>query len=134
MAHKFGDYDVEMNGQSYTLSIYSDRIYWNMRGTITPHRTDGPAIEWVGGTQEWMQNGLLHREDGPALITTQSKQWFKEGKRHREDGPAIEYANGDKRWYLDGAVLTEKEFLSVTATCDGKIVEIGGRKYQLTLV
>ena len=24
------------------------------------------------------------------------------GKRHREDGPAIEWANGDKYWWVDG--------------------------------
>ena len=35
-----------------------------------------------------------------------------EGQVHREDGPAVEYANGEKRWYINGQELTEQEFLS----------------------
>ena len=27
--------------------------------------------------------------------------WFKNGEYHREDGPAVEYADGDKWWYLN---------------------------------
>ena len=29
-----------------------------------------------------------------------TKRWFLNGKFHREDGPAVEYADGDKQWYL----------------------------------
>lgn len=29
---------------------------------------------------------------------------------HRLDGPAIEYADGSKRWCIDGNELTEEEF------------------------
>jgi len=38
-----------------------------------------------------------------------SKYWDLNGKFHREDGPAVEYAGGDKEWYLnDKAVHPEK--------------------------
>ena len=30
------------------------------------------------------------------------KRWYLDGKLHREDGPAIEWANGIKEWYLNG--------------------------------
>jgi hypothetical protein len=30
------------------------------------------------------------------------KQWYLNGKLHREDGPAYEWANGDKEWLLNG--------------------------------
>ena len=36
--------------------------------------------------------------------------WYLNGKLHREDGPAIEYANGEKSWYLYGLRYSEKEF------------------------
>ena len=38
--------------------------------------------------------------------------WFKPGtdKYHKLDGPAIEYACGDKYWYIDGKEYTEEEF------------------------
>ena len=39
-----------------------------------------------------------------------TRSWFLNGKLHREDGPAIEYANGDKYWYINGESLTESEF------------------------
>jgi len=34
---------------------------------------------------------------------------------HRLDGPAIEYADGDKSWWVDGKRLTEQEFLALTS-------------------
>lgn len=30
-----------------------------------------------------------------------NKHWYLDGKLHRTDGPAVEYANGNKRWYLN---------------------------------
>lgn len=36
--------------------------------------------------------GILHREDGPAIIRTDgSEVWCVDGRRHRLDGPAIRY-------------------------------------------
>jgi len=48
-------------------------------------------------------NGKLHREDGPAIeYANGEKHWYLNGKLHREDGPAIEYKNGEKQWWLNG--------------------------------
>lgn len=62
-------------------------------------------------TEYHNDEGLLHREDGPAVIWNDGeKEWYINGERHREDGPAIIYANGIKEWYLDGRrYLTEEE-------------------------
>lgn len=30
------------------------------------------------------------------------KEWLLNGKLHREDGPAIEYSSGSKEWWLNG--------------------------------
>lgn len=66
------------------------------------------------------------------------KCWYLNGKLHREDGPAIEYlACGTKTWYLNGEKLTEDEWrakLQTQPSCDGKVVEIDGKKYKLTEV
>jgi len=44
-----------------------------------------------------------HREDGPALeYANGDKVWFLNGECHREDGPACEGANGTKKWFLNG--------------------------------
>jgi hypothetical protein len=70
------------------------------------HCLSGPAIEYVDGTQEWWVNGLLHREDGPAVIRKNlgnlDNQWYLNGQLHRENGPAVEYANGTEEWYREG--------------------------------
>ena len=45
----------------------------------------------------------LHRIDGPAVeYADGDKCWYIDDKSPRTDGPAIEYTNGDKSWYIDG--------------------------------
>jgi hypothetical protein len=36
-----------------------------------------------------------------AIAPSDYKEWRLNGKLHRVDGPAIEYANGDKTWWLN---------------------------------
>jgi hypothetical protein len=56
-------------------------------------------------------NGQYHRVDGPAIEwASGEKYWYLNGQPHREDGPAVECANGYKSWYLNGEKLTEEEF------------------------
>ena len=66
-----------------------------------------------------------------------TKRWYNEqGQLHNEHGPAVEWADGTKWWYLNGEYFTEAQFNARTkqSTCDGKVVEIDGKKYKLTLV
>jgi len=69
------------------------------------------------------------------IVSEDATLWYKPGtdERHREDGPAVEYANGSKFWYLDGVYFTEAEFNLKMNSCEGKIVEIDGQTYRLTL-
>lgn len=63
-----------------------------------------------------------------------TKRWYNEqGQLHNEHGPAIEYANGSKSWYLNDKELTEAQFNARTKkqSCDGRVVEIDGKKYKL---
>ena len=84
------------------------------------------------GTKSWYHNDKRHREDGPAVEWVKGdKYWFLNDQLHREGGPAIESANGDKWWYLNGKQLTEAEFNAHTKSCNGKVVEIDGKKYKL---
>ena len=86
------------------------------------------------GEINWLLNGNFHREDGPAVeYPTGYKSWWINGKRHREDGPAVICYNGDKYWYLHNKKLTEAEHKAATSKspCEGKIVEIDGKKYEL---
>jgi len=87
------------------------------------------------GSKLWYQNGERHRTDGPAIeYADGTKCWWLNDKLHRTDGPALEYADGSKYWYLNGKRLSESEFLKQTqpSPCEGKIVEIDGKKYRLS--
>jgi len=65
----------------------------------------------VRGNKYWFLNGLMHREDGPAIeYINGNKAWHLNGKRHRTEGPALEWANGSKFWYLNGDNLTEEDW------------------------
>jgi hypothetical protein len=73
------------------------------------HRDDGPAAIYPDGRQYWYRNGDLHREDGPAVIYSNgTHKWHRNGKLHREDGPAIIYPDGTQSWHLDGKLQSKK--------------------------
>jgi hypothetical protein len=56
----------------------------------------------LGVNKYWNVNGLLHRENGPAIeLADGYKEWQKHGKCHREDGPAKIFPNGLKEYYLN---------------------------------
>lgn len=70
------------------------------------HREDGPARIYYDGSEEWWENEVPHRVDGPAFVwiyeTGITRRWIINGVAHREDGPAIEYSDGEKHWYING--------------------------------
>jgi hypothetical protein len=113
--------------------------HWYLNGEL--HREDGPAIEFADGSKRWFLNNQKYperewkieveklraerekeKEQVPAMNTIKvesafdipnnftgiveyangDKRWFLNGERHRENGPAIENADGTKRWFLNG--------------------------------
>ena len=73
------------------------------------------------GNKEWLnEKGLYHREDGPAFISDERKEWYIDGRPHREDGPAIETKDpeDENEWYINGKLHRE----------DGPAVECIGYK------
>ncbi len=64
------------------------------------------------GTEMWYKDGLLHREDGPALIYDHgTMKWYRNGFLHREDGPAIIWNNSDEEYFINNDELTVDEFI-----------------------
>ena len=75
------------------------------------HREDGPAIEYVSGYKSWFFDGKLHREDGPAVTyISGSSFWYINGQFHRVDGPAVELINGYKEYWINDEELTKDQF------------------------
>lgn len=88
-------------------------------GTIHP---TGGFDEYIGQpyVHEWLRNGVRHREDGPAYISSNYAWWYLDGELirevqgdgtqlwyqnhslHREDGPAVIQADRTQLWYRDG--------------------------------
>jgi hypothetical protein len=95
--------------QEPIMTTTSDGIkQWRLDGVL--HREDGPAIEWGDGYEVWYQHGKYHRDNGPAVeYGNGDKFWYQHGKLHREDGPAIVYHNGNKEWYLNNNFYADIE-------------------------
>lgn len=54
--------------------------------------------------------GVLHREDGPAIIYTNGEHWwFLDGLLHREDGPAVYGPSNEDEYFLNGVQFTALE-------------------------
>lgn len=77
---------------------------WFKNGVIHRGEEKGPAVIFSENEYEYHINGLLHRENGPALIRNHKKSWFREGLLHRDEyeGPAVLYDNGDFEYYYKG--------------------------------
>lgn len=94
-------------------------IYRNSDGQY--HCDHGPAVYMPEQKIEiWYNNGLMHREDGPAFIVdtetnlkfnneyvenikTKRRNWYQHGFKHRTDGPA-EVTNFYIKWYHRGVL------------------------------
>jgi antitoxin component YwqK of YwqJK toxin-antitoxin module len=121
--------------KTYEVRVYPNGDkHWYYNNLL--HREDRPAIEHVDvGYKAWYKNGKKHRIDGPAEEYANGyKSWYQNGEHHREDGPAVEHSDGTKQWYINGKSLTEADFNVRNQTCNGRVVEIDGKKYKLTLV
>jgi hypothetical protein len=72
------------------------------------HREDGPAVVYHNNSkvkEEWYLYNIRHREGGPAVIpwNVGSYEWWVNGLLHREDGPAVVSLTGEvTTWYLKG--------------------------------
>ena len=107
---------------------------WLLNGVL--HREDGPAIEFIDGSKCWYRDGKPHRDCGlPACEWAYSgREWWVNGKLHRIDGPAIEDVEEDTfEFYIDGERYEQAEFNErvMRLFCQGKLVDIGGKKYKL---
>ena len=104
---EFGKLPFEVINGSFKFD--DGDVVWYKDGLI--HREDGPAIEYADGHKSWHKNGVHNRDDGHAIeFPNGDKEWWKEDKRHRLDGPAIEHIDGFKLWFIEGKQYSEEEF------------------------
>ena len=66
-------------------------------------------VDKYGDKRYYNSEGQRHREDGAAIeFANGDKFWWINNKLHREDGPAIECAIGSKLWLLNSKQVTEE--------------------------
>lgn len=96
----------------YTVTEYPNgTLEYRWAGVL--HRDEGPAIIKSDGSLYYYISGALERKDGPAVILKDgTKKWYCKDCLHREDGPAIEYADGRKCWVLYGRLIKEEDFFN----------------------
>ena len=91
---------------SYTGIVQMPKSkFWLKEGEL--HRENGPAKEWIDGSNFWYLNGLAHRIDGPAKEWENGivKEWWVEGKEYKQinlkDYVVLDYYKGDYdlMWY-----------------------------------
>ena len=47
--------------KEYVVKVFKNKTQWYQNGLL--HRDDGPAIEWADGGEMWFKNGEYHRGD-----------------------------------------------------------------------
>lgn len=91
---------------------------------------DLPALICNAGQKEWYKNGLRHRDNGPAVISTTQESYYKYGSRHRDDNlPATTnytlLKNGDKK------IESEEYFVEgLRHRDDGPAIQWSSGSYQ----
>ena len=90
--------------------IYADGSEeYHVNGKL--HRLDGPAVKWVNGAFAYYKDGVNHRIGGPAIKWKNGTEfWYVEGKLHREFGPAVTHENGTKEYWINGNMVPSIAF------------------------
>ena len=66
-------------------------------------------VEYPNGSIYYYLNGIIHREDGPAIISSfDNRYYYLNGKLHREDGHAIIWYDGTVFYYINDNDITKE--------------------------
>ncbi len=87
-----------------------DNIYYNELGQL--HRDDGPALITTDGSEYWYLHGSRHRIGGPAFIRNHVVAYYDNGQLHRLDGPAVEYTDGRIEYWIKNIRYSELEYFT----------------------
>jgi hypothetical protein len=110
-------------------SQFPDRVEYRLNGLL--HREDGPAVEWCTGLKAWYRKGSLHRKDGPAIEWENGdKEWYLNGKNHRLDGPAVKHADGTNYWWLNDRIVSKEEVDKLRCQLLLKGLIVNSRSYK----
>ena len=109
-----------------TSKIIDGNLYeYDTHGNLTHFKDSNGFETW----REYDGNGKeIHYKDSNG-----DEEWSE----YDINGNLIHYKdyNGFENWYdSNGNKITKKQFDELNQSCAGKIIEIDGKKYQLTLI
>lgn len=108
----FNEIPNDFSGEAYCLK--QGAKVWFKNGVL--HRENGPALVYIArGIKIWFQNGKMHRKDKPAIKTPTKLEWCWKGNTSRLDGPAVIWFNSEgkivsKTFSIDKMWFTEEEY------------------------
>ena len=89
-------------------SGYWSIYYYNSNGDF--HNLYGPSVNHNNRTKMWYINGIRHRENQPAFISSLGELWYYYGKLHRINGPAIINIEMGNRYYIHDKIFTKEKY------------------------
>ena len=111
------------------------------------HRKSSDGYEWWS---EYDSNGKeIHLKDSNGYeiwreydsdgneIHFKDSDGYESWREYDSHGDLTHYknSNGEEKWYdSHGNSITKEQFDKLQASCDGKIIEVDGKKYRLTLI
>ena len=109
-----------------TFKIINGNLYEYDSNGNEIHYKNSNGYEWWS---EYDINGkLIHFKN-----STGCEEWYE----YDSNGNEIHFKDSDgyERWYdSKGNSITKEQFDKLQASCDGKIIEVDGKKYRLTLI
>jgi hypothetical protein len=90
------------------VSGYWSIFYYNSNGDF--HNLYGPSINHNNRTKMWYINGIRHRENQPAFISSLGELWYYYGKLHRINGPAIINIEMGNRYYIHDKIFSKEKY------------------------
>jgi hypothetical protein len=94
VVREYYDNAMEDNVEPFFNFIIGDIVYMkkafdgHSKEYYNIHREDGPALIQKDGKQYWLQNGKLHRSNGPCVVYPLSivePKFFLEGKLYKDE-------------------------------------------------
>jgi len=131
--------EVEGNGMRKEVKEFNDKDVLIEKYTLVNDKKHGVGLDYYedGGelySESSYLNGELH---GVQTVYYESgKLWYEtpylNGKEHGITRHYHPSGALDWEWfYLSGAKVPEKEYNNSLNSCEGKVVEVGGKKYEL---
>lgn len=94
-------------GENQTLVLWFDGTIEFFLGDVL-HRDDGPAVITGEGDSHWFSHGVRHRLDAPAIIAADGQiEYWNRGVLDRKDGPAL-ITKTKKLWFNQGKLIKEE--------------------------